>query len=183
MATAEPLLTAEEYGLLSDIGQPTELVRGRIVYLDFPAPRHGCFCGNITRLLGNFVAEHDLGRVMTNDSGIITEHGPDTVRGPHVSFYSYDRLPKGPLPEGYLDVAPEVVFEVRSPTDRWNKIFAKVAEFLSAGVDVVSVLDPQTETLTVYQADELPRVLTAAEELVLPKPLDGFRVTVQRFFD
>jgi Uma2 family endonuclease len=183
MATVETLLTAEEYRLLPDNGQPTELVRGRVVNLNIPAPRHGYFCGNITRLLGNFVAEHDLGRVMTNDAAVITQHGPDTVRGPDVAFYSYDRLPKGPLPEGYIDVAPEVVFEVRSPTVRWSKILAKVAEFLGAGVLIVCVLDPQTGSLVVYQTDDPPRVLTADEELILPKPLDGFRVTVRRFLD
>ena len=183
MANAEPLLTAEQYRLLPDNGQPTELVRGRIATLNIPAPRHGYFCGQISYFLGHFVKEHDLGRVMTNDSGVITEHGPDTVRGPDVSFYSYNRLPKGPLPEGYVDVAPEVVFEVRSPTDRWSRILAKVAEFLSAGVNVVCVLDPQTETLTVYQTEDPPRIFAADEELVLPKPLDGFRVTVRHFLD
>jgi Uma2 family endonuclease len=183
MATVETLLTAEEYRLLPDNGHPTELVRGRIVNLNIPTPRHGYHCNTIGRLLGNFVEENDLGRVMNNDSAVVTEHGPDTVRGPDVSFYSYSRLPKGPLPEGYVDVAPEVVFEVRSPTDRWKKIFAKVAEYLNADVLVVCVLDPQTETLTVYQADELPHVLTADEELALPAPLEGFRVTVRRFLE
>jgi Uma2 family endonuclease len=183
MATVETLLTAEEYRLLPDNGQPTELIRGRIVTMNMPAPRHGYYCNNIGRFLANFVEEQDRGRVMSNDSGVVTERGPDTVRGADVAFYSYTILPKGPLPEGYLDVVPEVIFEVRSPSDRWKEILAKVAEYLNAGVLVVCVLDPQTETLTVYQPDELPRVLTADEELVLPKPLDGFRIQVRRFLD
>ena len=33
--------------------------------------------------------EHDLGHVLSNDSGVITERDPDTVRGADISFYSY----------------------------------------------------------------------------------------------
>ena len=40
MATAEALLTAEEYYLLPDDGQPTELVRGRVVPVNMPSPSH-----------------------------------------------------------------------------------------------------------------------------------------------
>lgn len=183
MATVETLLTAEEYWLLPDNGQPTELVRGSIVTMNMPAPRRGFFCSNIVRILGNFAKEHDRGRVMSNDSGVVTERGPDTVRGADVCFYSYARLPKGPLPEGYLAVVPEVIFEVRSPGDRWGEILTKVAEYLNAGVTVVGVLDPQTHTLIVYRADELPQVLTKDDELVLPELHADFRVPVSRFFE
>jgi len=41
--------------------------------------------------LGEFVDEHELGRVMSNDSGVITERESDTVRGADVTFYSLNR--------------------------------------------------------------------------------------------
>ena len=185
MSTAtETLLTAEEYRLLPDNGRPTELIRGRVVEMNMPAPRHGYICAIITEALSSFVRQHDLGRVMSNDSGVITHRGPDTVRGADVCYYSYTRLPKGPLPEGYLPVTPELVFEVRSPTDRWSQVLTKVGEYLNAAVLIVCVLDPQTETLTVYHADEIQRVLTADDELSLPDLLGpDFRVPVRRFFE
>src|SRR5215469_2630471 len=116
MATAEmlKLMTAEEFSNRPDPGYPEELVRGRTVAMPVPDRRHGLVCSKADRILGNFVDEHDLGRVMSNDSGVITERGPDTVRGADVCYYSYTCLPKGPLPEGYLPVTPELVFEVRS---------------------------------------------------------------------
>src|SRR5258708_7465445 len=121
MATVETLLTAEQYRQLPDQGRPSELVRGRIAYLNVPYPRHGEVCGQTVFLLKTFLVDHDIGRVVCNDSGVVTERDPDTVRGPDVSFYSYQRMPKGPLPAGYLPVAPEVTFEVRSPDDSWTK--------------------------------------------------------------
>ena len=63
------------------------------------------------------------------------------------------RFRRGPLPQGYLDVPPDLVFEVRSEHDRWAKVTEKVAEYLNAGVPVVVVLDPDTETARVHYAD------------------------------
>lgn len=181
---AERLLTAEEYFLLPDNGQPTELVRGRIVPLNMPYPRHGQICVKVIRLLGRYLDDHDIGQLIGNDSGVVTERGPDTVRGGDVEFYSYDRVPRGPLPRGYLPVVPELVFEVRSPGDRWGRIITKVGEYLEAGVTLVCVLDEQTETARVYRQAEPPEQIFAADqELTLPEVLPDFRVPVRRFFE
>ena len=82
MATALDLLTAEEFGSRPDPGYPEELIQGRIVTMPPHTPRHGQICGKADRLLGSFADEHDLGHVLCNDSGVITERDHDTVRGP-----------------------------------------------------------------------------------------------------
>ena len=120
---------------------------------------------------------------MCNDTGIVTDHDPDTVRGMDVCFYSYSRLPKGPLPAKYAKVVPELVVEVRSPSDRWSRILKKVSEYLEVGVSVVCVLDPETETARVYRPDDPGRILSANEELTFPDILPGFAVPVRRFFE
>jgi hypothetical protein len=53
-----------------------------------------------------------LGRVLTNDSAVITERGP-AVRGADVCFYRYETLPRGPLPKGYGPDVSELDFELR----------------------------------------------------------------------
>jgi Uma2 family endonuclease len=186
MATAqlaERLITAKEFLLMPDDGTPSELVRGRIVKMNVPAPRHGYFCALLARFVGNFADDEDQGRVMTNDAGVVTEHDPDSVRGPDVSYYSYKRLPKGPLPEGYLDVVPEAAFEVRSPSDRWPDTQAKVTELLNAGVLVVCVLDPRTESVTVWDHEGPPRTLYKGDTLTLPTVLPGFELPIARLFE
>jgi Uma2 family endonuclease len=182
-AVVPHLLTAAEYARLPDRGVPTELVRGRVVEMNVPAPRHGEICSKVDRLVGNYADEHGLGRVVVNDAGVVTKHDPDTVRGADVAFYSYARVPRGPLPEGYLGVVPELVFEVRSPTDRWPQLLAKASEHLEAGVAVVCLLDQVSETVQVYRTDELPRTLRGDDELHLPDVLGDFRVSVRRFFE
>jgi Uma2 family endonuclease len=185
MATAEllNLLTAEEFGKRPDPGYPEELVRGKVVAMTVPDRRHGYICLRVGRILADFVEEHDSGRVMSNDAGIITERGPDTVRGADVSFYSYRRLPKGPLARGYGSEVPELAVEVRSPSDRWSNLHVKITEYLNAGVITVVVLDPDSQTAHVFSADDAPKTLAAGDELTLPGVLDGFRVRVGQFFE
>jgi Uma2 family endonuclease len=187
MVTAAPgterLLSAAEYLKLPDRGMPTELVRGRVVEMNVPAPRHGEICANITTLINPYVRGQGMGRIVSNDGGILTERDPDTVRGGDVAYYSYNRVPQGPLPAGYLDVVPELVFEVRSPTERWSRLITKAGEYLEAGVTIVCLLDQVSETVQVYRADELPRTLYADDELQLPDILGEMRVPVRRFFE
>jgi Uma2 family endonuclease len=127
--------------------------------------------------------DHPSGRVIGNDAGILTEHDPDTVRGADVAYYSYSRVPKGPLPSGLLSAAPELVFEVLSPSDRWSEVQIKVGEYLDARVTAVCVVDDATRSVHVFRRDQPLHVYKAADEFVVPDILEDFRVAVSKFFD
>lgn len=181
--TTKHLLTIEEYVRLPDDGRKTELVRGRIVELAITYPSIGYVCSQIGYLISTFVNNKKLGRMIGNGSGIITERDPDTLRGADVCYYSYARLP-GPLPRsGYLAVMPDLVFEVRSPSDRRSKVLGKVTEYLTAGVIAVCVINPETGTAIVYRDNQDPEPFAADAELTLPDVLPGFRVPLRQFFE
>ncbi|HVX62571.1 MAG TPA: Uma2 family endonuclease, partial [Pirellulales bacterium] len=151
MATSTELMTAEEFFKLPDSGRPAELVRGAVVMMNMPGIRHGEICGRIAILMGEFLKGRDLGRVITNDSGVITERDPDTVRGADVAYYSFSRLPRGVGPRGYHASAPDVVFEVRSPSDAWSELIVKTGEYLKAGVLAVALFEPDDWSIHVYR--------------------------------
>jgi Uma2 family endonuclease len=160
------------------------LIRGRVVEMNIPFSRHAEICGKITFYLIPYLHEHDVGRILTNDAAVRTERGPDTVRGADVAFISYDRRPKGPFPPNcYIEDVPELVFEVRSPSDRWPPLLAKVAEYLQAGVKCVCVLDEPTHSARVCTADDPNRTLDSEAELTFPDILPGFVVRVGQFFE
>lgn len=188
MATADigqKLLTAEEFAELTDIEGPCELVEGEIEMLPPAGFGHGDISNTIGRLVGNYVAKHDLGRVLNNDSGVITKRGPDSVRGPDVAFYSYQVVAKGKdnRPKTYADKPPELVFEVNSPSDRWADIETKVAEYLRVGVQIVVVVDPKSETAIVHYADKPPVTIKPADRLPLEDVLGDFSVTLAELLE
>lgn len=177
------LLTAEEYGRLPDDGRLTELVRGRVVEMNRPFTSHGFYMIRIGHLLAQFVEQHGLGRVVGGDAGLVTERQPDTVRGPDIAFYSYQRIPRGPLPDEYWPASPELVIEIRSKSDRWKDILAKVAEYLNANVLAVVVVDPASKRAHLYSADNETIVLNAEDTLTIPEALPGFEILVGRLFE
>jgi Uma2 family endonuclease len=118
MATVESLLTAEAFAALPERDVPVELVRGEILEMNMPSFRHGEVCGAIAEIVGRHVRSQKLGRILSNDSGIITRRNPDSVRGADVAYYSYRSVPKGEHPLVYAAKPPELIFEVKSREDR-----------------------------------------------------------------
>jgi Uma2 family endonuclease len=184
MATVSPpkLLTAEEYRLLPDVGDCSELVQGVVVPMNQPGFRHGKVCGRIMLRLGAFVDDHDLGHMVTNDSGILTERDPDTVRGADVAYYSYARVAKGEDPVGYPAAVPEIAFEVVSPTNKRRDVMRKVGEYLQVGVNVVCVVDPQFKTVNLHYP-ELPSATLTADDPLTFAELPGFQLPVSKLFE
>jgi Uma2 family endonuclease len=183
-ASVSPLLiTANEFIHQVASGNAAELVRGRIVESPMPDLRHGFICSNISGILRAFVKAHQLGRVMSNDSFVRTQSDPDTVRGGDVCYIRYSLLPPGPVPEGLLEVVPELIVEVRSPSDRWIRLVAKAAEYIEAGVRVVMIVDPGDQTCSLYRSEEKSQTLAADDELTIPELLPGFVVLVHQFFE
>lgn len=184
IATPQKLLTLDEFIALPPCENPRELVRGRIVLMNPPYPWHGFVCSRVDNIFGGFVTQNSLGVACCNDSGVVTERDPDTLRGADFCFYSYARIPKGSFPKrGYPPVAPDLIVEVRSPDQAWKKILAKVAEYLNAGVSVVLVLDPERQTVTIYRPDEPEETLGRADQIQIPDVLPGFSVGVAAFFE
>lgn len=184
MATATSLMTADAYMSLPDsFDGPTELVKGVLITMTPPPPRHGEICMQAGYLLRRYLEDNPIGRVVCNDSSMLTERNPDSVRGPDVSYYSYKRVPKGPLPAGLLPVAPELVLEIRSPSDRWSELHVKIAEYLRVDVKAVCVFDDDTRSVHVFYADREPQVLTVDDEFSLPSILGDFRVKTAQFFE
>ncbi|WP_439631923.1 Uma2 family endonuclease [Gemmata sp.] len=184
-ATTAALLTADEFLRLHGGETCVELVRGHVVRCSVRGATHGYVCNNATAMLHHFAREHGLGQVFSNDTFTRTrlKETADSVRGPDVAFVSYARMPKGPIPDGPLPCAPDLVVEVRSPSDRIPHLSAKASEYLDAGVTVVLVLDPETESLAVFRENEFPVRMHNGDELALPDVFPGFAVAVKAFFE
>lgn len=166
-------------------GDYVELIDGQVVELPMAHPKHGRTCARATFLLMLHVDAQDLGHVCSNDSFVKVplRHDSTRVRGADVCFFSYARVPKGPMPGGLLDETPELVIEVRSPSDTWTEAHEKTEEYLANGVIAVVVLDIDSRTASVYR-NPVPNqsVLTDADTLSVPDVLPGWAVPVASFF-
>jgi Uma2 family endonuclease len=176
------LITIEEFEKIPDPpdGSRLELVRGEVVVMPSSKARHGVICHRISRLLGNEVDPNKLGWVTTNDTGVILERDPDTMRGPDVAFWSIVRQPA--LPAEYFEIPPDIAVEVLSPEDRRKEVREKIKEYLTHGVKLVWLVDPETRTVTVYQGSFRGTELDESDTLTGGDMLPNFSCKVSDLF-
>lgn len=175
------LITGEELYAMGDIG-PSELIQGEIKYHMPTGHPHGFIENIIAFFLTLFVRDHKSGRILTGEVGIYTKRNPDTVRAADVAFISHERLAQAQA-EGYLDMAPELVVEIMSPTNTWTEVQKKLAEYFAIGVQMMWVVDPQLEQVHVYRSPEQVKLLRKQETLAGEEVLPGFEVALTEIFE
>jgi Uma2 family endonuclease len=179
---ADQLMTAEEF--LTYVGPPgckVELVRGEVVTVCLPGFRHGWSQGRTYSVLDQYVRTTRLGRAVV-ETGVRTDRGPDTVRGPDVSYWSAERLPLDQIPVGYPELAPDLCVEVLSPHNRLARIREKMREYFAREVRMVWVVDPEDRTLTVYRSLDEGLLLHENATVQVEDVLPGFRCQVAELF-
>src|SRR5690349_9076811 len=76
---------------------------------------------------------------------------PNHARKPDVTYVHKARLPNGQVPEGDLHIPPDLVVEVLSPANGGIELEDKLDEYLSAGVPMVWIVNPDRQTIRVYR--------------------------------
>ena len=166
-------VTADELLHLRVPGRRFELVKGRLVVHEPAGMRHGRIAGEIFARLWTHVKERGLGRVFAAETGFKLEADPDTVRAPDVAFVARERLPD-PEPDGYAELAPDLVVEVLSAEDRAGAVLKKVGDWLGSGTRLVWVVDPRRQAIRVYRADGSESVVMEDGSLEGEEVLPGF---------
>jgi Uma2 family endonuclease len=133
--------------------------------------------------LGIFVRQHRLGVLFAAETGFKLFRDPDTVRAPDVAFVAQARIPADGVPKtGYWEIAPDLVAEVVSPNDSWAEVQDKVSDYLAAGVRLVWVVEPSTQTVTAYRSFKQAQIVTVAETLDGEDVVPGFSLPLAQLF-
>lgn len=182
---ATKILTAEEFyefvHLPENADKWFELEKGKVIELPPPMKRQGVVANNIGRILGNYTFQIGKGYVTSNDSGVILERDPDTVRGPDVAYYE-DAQSFADVHPKYGEFPPKLAVEVLSPNDRADRVTRKITDYLRNDVELVWLVDPDDRRVTVYRADTGPVVVEGDAEITGEPVLPGFSCPVAQFF-
>ncbi len=154
-----------------------ELVAGNLRVSEPPGAHHGQVATRLAYRLHGYVEANRLGVVLV-ESGFILHRGPDTVRGPDVSFVAASRLDPRRVPLSYLSIAPDLAVEILSPEDRPGAVAEKVANYLDAGTKLVWVIEAEKSRVMVHRVDGSIAELTANDSLDGEQVVSGFRCPV-----
>lgn len=163
-----------------------ELERGEVVEMSRPGKLHGLVCANIALILGLFARKRKKGYPCSNDTGVVVELDPDTVRGPDILFFE-DAVSFDDVEKKWGKTPPRLSVEVLSPNDSPGKLLRRIREQLNFGVPLLWVVDPELRTVTVYQRGQGRKIeeytLEESEELTGESALPDFRCKVAEFFE
>ena len=177
------LLTAEDLLRLSSKGVKGELIRGVLHETVSVGKVHA----RIAMILGakfvNHVVPRRLGQVGGSDGGVLVERDPDTVREPDIYYVSAARLPLEDQSDGYLEVVPELVVEIISPSDSPREVNEKIQMWLDLGVSMALEVRPATQTIILHRPDVPAVTLSGEDVLDCGDVLPGFSLPLGEVFD
>jgi Uma2 family endonuclease len=136
---------------------------------------------NVTARLWQHARARRLGRVFTSSQGFVIARGPDRVLAPDGAFVSFARLPHVPTLT-FVEGAPDLVLEVRSPGQTWSAIAGKCGVWLSHGVLVAWGIDPIERVVAEFRP-LLPAVERREGSVSAEPAMAGFSIALEDVFE
>jgi Uma2 family endonuclease len=180
MVATRPI-TIEEFETLPLEGR-WELIDGEPVEMTPSADESSSVGATIITLLGSFVRPRGLGRLYGADGGFVLFPDRPMVRVPDAAFVRAERMPEGQARKSFPRLAPDLVVEVLSPSDRASEVVAKLEVYQEAGVPLIWLVDPEKTTITVIASGKSTKVLQAGDTLDGDDVLPEFSVPVAEIF-
>lgn len=111
----------------------------------------GFYHGDLESSLSEILRKHlkSKGYVAVGEVGIVIKKSPLRLRAADVVYISKEKSPEKPM--GMLEIPPDLIIEILSEDNTAKEINDKVKDYLSIGVKRVVLVDPFTETVTVFQ--------------------------------
>lgn len=184
VAIAPQRYTLAEFYALPDDDNQYELIDGELFEMAKPGPnrKHGDIIAAFSQYLRNYVVPAQLGKVYAGAACI-----PDPTKNdyviPDVAFVTKERL-VGQDEDGPLMVAPDLVVEVNSPSDRVEGISKKIKAYRRDGVKLSWSVYPLDEFVLVYTGESKHvAILNLEDELDGGNVLSGFKLKVSALFE
>lgn len=172
----ERKLTLEEFLTLPETKPASELIDGEVVQKSMPAWAHSI----IERLLGFvftvYLRDHPIGDAGPELRRIFGPPGGERPYVPDFVFVTADRIPSL---TGHFWGAPDLAVEILSPDDRMSRVMEKLQFYLTNGVRLVWLIDPDTRTVTVMSTPHEARILSEQDTVDGGDVLPGFTCAVR----
>jgi Uma2 family endonuclease len=129
--------------------------------------------------------ERGLGHV-SSSSGYFTQFD-NAVKGPDCTYTSWEsidaQIPAERPPKAYEQIAPDVTFELTSPTDDPDTLDSKCRNFIANGIKVALLLISRSRSVAIYRPGVEPSTAENIREVIVGPEMLGFILNAQAVFD
>jgi Uma2 family endonuclease len=133
----------------------------------------------LTLLVGIWNEEKELGEVFDSSTGYDFTGFGGGKRSPYVSWIEKSRL-EGANIVGLIQIVPDFVIELRSPTDNLSEVRTKMEEYQQLGVRLGLLINPQDRKVEIYSPGQEPEILEAPASIDCNKVMSGFRLDMSK---
>lgn len=156
-----------------------ELVDGEAVPKMSPKRFHAGTQKALLILLDDWAQQH--GHFYPEWATQLTRHEADWLPIPDLTFISYDRLSSDWQEDAACPLPPDLAIEIVSPDQSFGEMAEKAADYLTAGVLRVWIVDPRARSITVFFPDAPPQTYTG-DRLLTDPLLEGLELTAEQIF-
>ena len=176
-STVAVSVTTEEY-LSNPTYERYEYVDGAALEMNVGTGPHSNAQLNCGSILRQYFLKRGTGKAFT-------ELRCQLVIGGRVRFYQPDVavvLGSTSVDFKFLDRAPDLAVEVRSPDDRLYELFRKAEDYFNAGTKAVWLVEPEEQCVYLLHSGSPTRILARGETIDGGDVLPGFETPVDDFF-
>ena len=137
----------------------------------------------ITRHLAQWSEDNTDGIVF--DSNGLFRLPTGSIRAPDAAWIQRDHFTALSESEraGVVPLAPDFVIELRSLSDSLDMLKNKMNKYMRAGVRLGWLIDPETETVSIYQPDASTTTLDRPDTVTADTVVDGFTLPMAHVWD
>jgi Uma2 family endonuclease len=171
-------VSLEEY-----LGNPAdyehcEWVDGRVEHLNVGSKKHSRIQSVASKYLVDYFLERPIGYVGSELHCRLQIGGRTRYRLPDLAVVLGDENPDEP----YLDRAPDLAIEIRSPEDSITWLLKKAGEYLAHGCKLFWLVIPEEESVWVVTAGGKLEAFVKDETVSGGDVLPGFQLAVEDLF-
>ena len=180
------LTDKHDFGIFCDDNNEWRIERSAGGELSIEMPTKG-FTGNLNAYLGfllyGWALQETNGVAFDSSAGFELPNG--AMRSPDAAWVVKSRLDTltQEQKQEFLPIVPDVIFELRSSSDRLKPIQDKMAEWRDVGVRLGVLLDPKERQAHVYRPGREPEIIVDPLALDCSPELPGFVLDTKSLFD
>ncbi|MBC1268956.1 Uma2 family endonuclease [Trichormus variabilis FSR] len=172
--------TLEEFLKLPKTKPASEYIDGKIYQKLMPQGEHSTLQSSLVTAINEIAKPQKLAYAFPELR--CTFSGNSIV--PDIAVFEWSRIPL--LPNGRIankfEISPDWIIEILSPEQSPNRVIRKIMFSMQNGAKLGWFLDPNDESIMVFQPDILPEIKAGKEILPVMSVLANWQLTVEDIF-
>jgi Uma2 family endonuclease len=157
--------------------------QGKLIVMSPTGSESGKRNGNLLIQVGIWNRQYKLGVVFDSSTGFKLSNG--ATRSPDVSWIAIDRWNSlsDQQKRSFAPIDPDFIVELMSPTDNLADLQEKMSEYISCGVKLGWLINPDAKFVEIYRLDRDKEVINNPSSLYGEDLLPGLTVDLDEIFD